>query len=440
LARRPDCETDEPEPTATISFTSAPCNSSPAGFFWGAATAAHQIEGNNVNSDFWFLENIKPTTFVERSGDACDSYHRYQEDIAFLAELRLTCYRFSIEWARIEPTRGHLSVAELDHYKRMIECYRSHGLAPAVTFMHCTAPLWFATAGGWLNPDAPAYFADYCSNAAQALSDGMSFAFTLNEPQVRNVFRCIPGAEAYFESHDPLSRAMHAQAAQRLSSLRFSSMEDPDLDAMTPQPVAAHEQGYQAIKAERGNLPVGVTLSVTDFQPGGEGGPFEEVRKKAYGEWLDTSARIGDFTGVQTYRTIRIPGTGEEYPAAPVLPFTEPGDRPAEIQRPKALGNTVDYVHSQTNKPVFVTENGLETDNDERRVWYIHEALSGLHAKIEAGVPVMGYLHWSLLDNFEWTRGYGPKMGLASVDPNTFARSPKPSAARLGAIARQNAL
>jgi beta-glucosidase len=309
-----------------------------------------------------------------------------------------------------------------------------------VTFMHCTAPLWFAMAGGWLNPDAPSYFANYCAKTAHALADGMGFAFTLNEPQVGKVFRSIPGAEAYFEARDPLSRAMHAQAARILGSQRFSTMEDPDLDALTPQLIGAHEQGYAAIKAERNDLPVGVTLSVTDFQPGGTGSPFEDVRRTAYGEWLDTIARTGDFTGVQTYRTIRIPGTGDDYPSLPSLPFTEPGDRMAEIQRPEALGNAVAYVHSQTGKPVFVTENGIETENDERRVWYIGEALAGLHEAIEAGVPVMGYLHWTLLDNFEWTRGYGPKMGLASVDRTTFARSPKPSAARLGAIARSNAL
>jgi beta-glucosidase len=417
-----------------------PTRTFPEGFVWGAATAGHQIEGNNVNSDFWFLENMEPTIFVERSGDACDSYHRYEEDIEFLAGLGLGCYRFSIEWARIEPTRGHFSIAELDHYKRLIDCCRSRGVAPAVTFLHCTAPLWFAAAGGWLNTDAANYFADYCSQAARALAGGIDFAFTLNEPQVGKVFRSVPGAEAYFEARDPVSRAMHTQAAGMLGSQRFSTMEDPDLDAMTPQLIAAHEQGYEAIKAERNGLPVGVTLSVTDFQPGGVGSPFEDVRQLTYGEWLDTIARTGDFTGVQTYRTIRIPGTGDDYPPLPNLPFAAPGDRVAEMQRPEALGNTVAYVHSRTNKPVFVTENGLETENDERRVWYIDEALAGLHGAIDAGVPVMGYLHWTLLDNFEWTRGYGPKMGLASVDRTTFVRSPKPSAARLGVIARQNGL
>ena len=132
-----------------------PDPSIPKGFRWGAATAGHQIEGNNVNSDLWFLENIEPTTFVERSGDACDSYHRYEVDIVLLAGLGLDTYRFSIEWARIEPTWGRFSVAEIDHYKRVVECCHAHGVAPAVTFIHGAAPRWFAEAGGWLNPDAP---------------------------------------------------------------------------------------------------------------------------------------------------------------------------------------------------------------------------------------------------------------------------------------------
>ncbi len=412
----------------------------PKAFAWGAATAGHQIEGNNVNSDLWFMENVEPTMFVERSGDACDSYHRYEEDIAFLAGIGLNTYRFSIEWARIEPTRDHFSVAELDHYKRVIECCHAHGVAPAVTFIHGAAPRWFAREGGWLNPDAPDLFARYCSRAAGALADGMVYGFTINEPQVGKVFRVIPGAEAYFGRQDRLSLEAHTVAAKMLDTERFVTTDHPDLDGMTPQVIAGHEQGYAAIKAERSDLPVGVTLSVTDFQAGGDGSPFEEVRRSAYGEWLDSIVRAGDFTGVQTYRTIRIPGSGPDYPPLPTLPFTKADDPLAAIQRPEALGNTVEYIHEQTGKPVFVTENGLETEDDERRIWYIDEALKGLHGAIERGVPVLGYIHWTLLDNFEWTRGYAPKMGLAAVDRTTFARTPKPSAAHLGAIARRNAV
>ncbi len=412
----------------------------PKGFVWGAATAGHQIEGNNVNSDFWYLENMHPTMFVERSGDACDSYHRYEEDIAMLAGFGLSCYRFSIEWSRIEPTRSQFSVAELDHYKRVIECCHSYGVAPAVSFNHGTTPLWFAMAGGWMNPDAPTLFARYCTTAAKALADGMAFAFTMNEPQVSKVFRSVPGAEGYFSHEDPLSYEVHAAAAEALSVEKFVTVNHPDLDDMTPQLIAGHEEGFAAIKAERSDLPVGVTLSVTDFQPGGDGSPFEEVRLNAYGEWIDTIKRACDFTGVQTYRSIRIPGARSEYPPLPVLPFTEAGDRQAAIQRPEALGHAVAYLHAQTNKPVLVTENGLETDDDARRIWHMDETLAGLHEAIQNGARVLGYIHWTLIDNFEWSRGYAPKMGLASVDRTDFTRTPKSSGPHLGAIARRNAL
>ena len=137
---------------------------------------------------------------------------------------------------------------------------------------------------------------------------------------------------------------------------------------------------------------------------------------------------------------IRLPGTGEAFPLLPVMPFTEPGDMLADIQRPEALRNTVEYVYAKTKKPVLVTENGLETEHDERRVWYIDQVLAGLHEAIKADVPVLGYIHWTLMDNFEWSRGYTPKMGLISVNRSTYERTLKSSAAHLGAIAQRNAL
>ena len=159
-----------------------------------------------MNSNLWFLENLDPTFFVERSGDACDSYHRYREDIAFLAGIGLTCYRFSVEWARIEPSRGHFSRAALDHYQRMIECCHDHGVAPAVAMFHGVRPGGSRRPDGWLNPEAPELFARYCAAGAAALGDGMAYAYTINEPQVGQVFRCIPGAESYFSGQDTLAR------------------------------------------------------------------------------------------------------------------------------------------------------------------------------------------------------------------------------------------
>jgi beta-glucosidase len=412
----------------------------PKNFRWGVATAAHQIEGNNINSDFWLLENIKPTTFVERSGDACDSYHRYEEDIALLAQLGFNTYRLSIEWARIEPTQGDFSNAELDYYKRVLACCREHDVEPAVTFLHGTTPLWFAETGGWLNPAAPMLFARYCSTAAKALAGEMGYAFTINEPQVAKTFRSLPGVSKGFAGRDKASLEMHDAAARATGSQRFVTMDYPDIEGMTPQLIAGHEQGYKAIKAERSSLPVGVTLNIIDFQPFGEGSPYQEIRKVAYGDWLDTVQRACDFTGVQVYRSFPIPGPGKPVPP---MPSPSPGvgeGMMGEAAHPEALPNAVEYVYSQTQKPIFVTENGLQTNDDQHRVAYIDAALSGLHGSIAKGVPVMGYLHWSLLDNFEWARGYEPKYGLVAVDRKTFKRTPKPSASHLGAIARRNAL
>jgi beta-glucosidase len=410
----------------------------PKGFRWGVSTAAHQIEGNNTNSDFWFLENIPGSPFKERSGDACDSYNRYEEDILLIRKLGLDTFRLSIEWARIEPNRGYFSNAELDHYKRVIACCHRNGVTPAVTFFHGTAPRWFAEAGGWLNKESPDLFANFVRRSMQSLGDGMGYAFTINEPNLGKIYRALPEARGYLVAQDEKEKVAHAVAARMSGSDRFVTMDYPDIDGMTPQLIAAHERAFSAIKAERSDLQAGVNLSIVDFQPANADSPYEKYRQLAYGEWLEVAARAGDFVGVQPYHQIRVPGSGTALPAPPLPPFAVAGDRTAAMQQPAALGNAVEYVHSMTRKPVFVTENGIETSNDQLRCWYIPRALAGLKAAVDRNVPVIGYLHWSLLDNFEWSRGYGPKFGLVAVDRQTFKRTPKASAALFAGIARRN--
>ena len=140
----------------------------PKGFLWGAATAAHQVEGNNINSDMWVLEHMKPSMFAEPSGDACDFYHRYREDITLAASLGLNAFRFSIEWARIEPEQGFYSRAELDHYRRVLAACHESGLATAVTFWHFTTPRWIAALGGWENAATADHFVRYCRARREA--------------------------------------------------------------------------------------------------------------------------------------------------------------------------------------------------------------------------------------------------------------------------------
>ncbi|EJU13441.1 beta-glucosidase [Sphingomonas sp. LH128] len=412
----------------------------PKGFRWGASTAGHQIEGNNVNSDLWFMETVKPQTFDDPSGDTCDSYHRWREDIAIMKAIGLNAYRFSIEWARIEPIRGQFSLAEIDHYKRFIAALREAGIEPVVTFYHVAAPRWFAEAGGWLNPESPDLFANYCDRAMRLLGAEIGVACTINEPQVGLTYRVMPQSGAYFDKEDEKQTAAHAAAAKATGRDRFVTMNHPDIKGMTPQLMAAHEKAFAAIKAVRGDLPTGVTLNLVDFEGANEGSRHMDLRKAAYGGWLEVVKRAGDFVGVQTYRQIRIPGSGAKLPDFEAMPYVDPAHMEEMIKQPTALRNTVEYVYEQTGKPIFVTENGLETEDDRRREWYIPQVLKHLHEAIAKGVPVMGYMHWSLIDNFEWLRGYKPRFGLASVDRQTFARTLKPSAAVYRKIIRNNAV
>jgi beta-glucosidase len=156
----------------------------PKGFLWGVATAAHQVEGNNINSDLWVLEHMKPSMYAEPSGDACDHYHRYKDDIAMVKRLGFNTYRFSIEWARIEPEQGLFSNAELEHYRRVLATCHEHGLLPMVTFWHFTAPRWFAALGGWEQPGAGDLFVRYTERAARHLGDLIGAATTFNEPNI----------------------------------------------------------------------------------------------------------------------------------------------------------------------------------------------------------------------------------------------------------------
>src|SRR5258708_9148788 len=163
----------------------------PEKFLWGAATAAHQVEGNNVNSDLWVLEHVKPTLFDEPSLAACDHYHRFEEGIRLLASLGLNTYRFSIEWARIEPERGHFSTAALEHYRRMLAACHENGVTPMVTFYHFSSPRWFAALGGWEKPASVDLFARYSERAPRHLGDLINSATTFNEPNLPMLLRWV---------------------------------------------------------------------------------------------------------------------------------------------------------------------------------------------------------------------------------------------------------
>jgi beta-glucosidase len=404
----------------------------PADFLWGAATAGHQVEGNNTASDIWFLENVKPTVFMEPSGDACNSFLLWSRDLDLVKSLGLNSYRFSIEWARIEPEPGQYSIAMLDHYKRMIDGCRERGLTPVVTFNHFVAPRWFAAMGGWTNPKAPELFEKYCARAAGHLAGGIGWALTFNEPNLMRVLKLIlppPVKEA--------QRAMLAAAAHALNSEKFATANDvidEDMDAITRGLLEGHRRGRAAIKSVRPDLPVGVSLSMFDDQAVGKKSRRDAARQELYGAWLE-AVKQDDFLAVQNYERVRWDANGR-LPAPAGATLNSSG---VEVYAP-SLAGAVRYAHQATGLPIVVTEHGVSTDDDTIRAAFIPAALAELKKVMDEGVPVRGYLHWSLLDNFEWIFGYKPKLGLCSVDRKTFERTPKPSASVLAAIAQRNAL
>ncbi len=418
--------------TAAPALARAKTNSFPKGFLWGTATAGHQVEGNNINSDCWVMENVKPTLFAEPSHDADNSLALWPTDMDLVKNLGLNTYRFSLEWARIEPEEGQFSVAMLNHYKAMIEGCRARGLTPMVTFNHFTAPRWFAASGGWTNAKSPAFFARYCDRAIRHLGAGIGYATTLNEPNIMQILRVVLPPQIV-----EVQRAMLDAAAKATGSTKFvggNAVNPEDIDATTRNLVAAHKAGRAAIKAVRPDLPVGVSLSMFDDQAVGTNSVRDAMRATLYQPWLE-AVKGDDFLGVQNYER-QVWGDKGRIPPPPGTDVNYMG---AEVYAP-SLAGAVRYAYAATGVPIIVTEHGVGTDKDSVRARLIPAALAELKKVMDDGVPVMGYVHWSLVDNFEWIFGFKVHFGMHSVDPVTFARTAKPSAKVFGAIARRNAL
>jgi beta-glucosidase len=406
----------------------------PNKFLWGCATAGHQVEGNNTSSDFWTMEHLPQSMFKEPSGDACDHYHLYPQDIAMLADLGFNTYRFSLEWARIEPEEGFFSNAELDHYRRMLATCQEHHLTSLLTYSHFSIPLWFAKKGGWQNPQAASLYARFCGKATRHLGDLVGYASTLNEPdipQLLNWFN-LPGTPEGMTIAQ-MMQAAQANVQKQLNAPEFADLFLGDGKKTRDGLLAAHAKGRDAMKSVRPDMPVGFNLAMSDDQAAPEDSHLEEKRAEVYGPWLE-AAKHCDYLGVQTYSR-SIVGK-RDLPAPKGAEVTQTG---MEFY-PECVEHVVRYAAKEAGVPIFVTENGIATEDDTRRVEYYRRALAGLKRAIDDGVDVRGYVAWSLMDNFEWMSGYTPKYGLVAVDLATEKRTIKPSAAFLGNIARRNAL
>lgn len=418
-------------------------------FLIGAATAAHQVEGNNIHSDFWAMEHLKHSDFVEPSGMACDHYHRYEEDIRLLSEAGLNAYRFGIEWARIEPKEGEFDEKEIQHYRNVLQCCHCYGVTPIVTLAHFSSPAWLISRGGWAKPYVAQAFARYARKISQELGDLTPYICTINEANMgiqlwkvaqdmmqaskRKEGGVQVGQNTGLDMKAILLGMLEKSKVFRCSPFAVNTFLMPRNEKQEKCVMQAHRAAVETIKTVRPDIKVGLTLSLFDYQivPGGED-QAARLWHEDFG-WYLPYIREDDFLGVQNYSRKLVDKNGSREPASDV-PVTQMGYE----DYPPSIGNVLRKVSEAFDGELLVTENGIGTDDDERRCEFIREAFAGVMAAKEAGVNVTGYLHWSLLDNFEWQAGFSKTFGLIAVDRETQTRHPKQSMGVLGALRRKD--
>jgi len=390
----------------------------PPDFLWGAATSAHQVEGGNVNNDWWDFEHDAASAARESSGDGVDHYHRYAEDFALLKSLGHNAHRLSLEWSRIEPAPGEYSRAAIAHYRSVLTALAGTGLTGFVTLHHFTLPRWFAARGGWLAPHAAGTFARYCARVCAELGDLMPFVCTINEPQ-------MVALHGYLEGYHPPGIT---------NGVLWKRVGRVLLDA--------HKAAVRAVKQHTPRSAVGLAVQLPLLTPAREDETCQAfcrvLRTEIVDLYLDglTGPDRGDWLGVQYYRKQWVD------PASPTL-FADPPAGFCLTQMgwavyPDGLRQVL-HRAAATGLPLYVTENGIATEDDSERIDYLRTHLAALAEALREGLDVRGYLHWSAFDNFEWSEGFAPKFGLIKIN-NDFSRVPKPSALALADMARTGSL
>ncbi len=388
----------------------------PPGFLWGASTAAHQIEGGNILNDWWAWENEGRSH--EPSGQACDSWNRWREDLDLACELGLSVFRISVEWARIEPTPGVYDQAALDHYAEVLGEARRRGLQTMVLLWHFTNPAWMTSVNDWMWREAPQRFGAYATVVAERLGALVDHWATINEANTY-VWR------GYIVGTWPPGR----RDAWLGAYLVYRGL------------AKGHAAARSAIKSVLGeDTVVGLTHVLAWPHAADEGGRFS-VPMQAWWNWLsndlflDMVARDLDWLGVQYYH---------DSPTTTFAIDDEDGDWPRTDLGwriyPQGIYEVIMRAWRRYRLPMLVTENGLADAGDVQRGLFIVDHLAWVHRAIEDGADLRGYLHWSLIDNYEWAHGFWPRFGLAAVDYDTFERTLRPSSALYARVIAENAL
>jgi beta-glucosidase len=418
----------------------------PAGFLWGTATSAYQVEGDNSNSQWSEWEQLPGKIWRgDRSGLACDWWRNAEQDFALMQQMHMQTHRLSIEWSRIEPRPGQFSSAAIDRYRRMLSDLRSRGIKPMVTLHHFTNPLWLERAGGWQQPEVVARFQNYVRYTAAALADLCDLWLTINEPLVYL-------AQGWFRGIWPPERPNPLVALRVYRHL-----------------LLAHGVAYQTIHALQPQAQVGAAMAIRHFLPSDPQRGLDRLAagiKRYIGEdiWLrsvrDGHVRIPlglheyhrdlhgsmDFVGVNYYTRDLVRFTpnplkllGEEH-FRPDGEFSDSGMRGIYSEFfPEGLYQIIRGL-GEYGVPVYVTENGLPDHDDDQRPRWLLAHVAQVHRAIREGSDVRGYYHWTFTDNFEWSEGWGLRFGLVELDPVTQARTVRPSGHMFAEIARCNAI
>ncbi|MBI3894089.1 MAG: family 1 glycosylhydrolase [Candidatus Wallbacteria bacterium] len=413
----------------------------PAGFLWGTATAAHQVEGNNSNSDWWDWEQVPGhIKHNDHSGLADDHYHLFAADLALARDLGNNAYRFSVEWARLEPEEGRFDEREAAHYRAVLEACKANGLTPIVTLFHFTLPRWLAAKGGWLSPSTPALFARYAAFAAARFGDLADLWCTLNEPVV------YLGA-GYLKGVFPPGILDLRQALIVMENLARGH-------ALAAKAIKEHDRKSLA----KNGPPAVVTIAhhMRVFDPARSWHPIDIVATRVV-DYIFNKAFLDAITRGRLYFNIPgfprvdvvIPGgkhsldiLGINYYSRDLIKFNPRSPllsdqlHPRDAQLtdlgweiyPEGLYRLLVGTWKDYGLPILVTENGIADGSDSKRSEFLRQHLQAMARAMKDGVPVLGYLHWSLLDNFEWAEGFWPRFGLYSVDYATQQRRPTKAA------------
>jgi beta-glucosidase len=414
----------------------------PPQFIWGSATAGHQVEGNNMNNDFWAEEHAEGSPYKDKSGDAIDHYRLYEKDIALMASLGLKAYRFSIEWSRIEPEKGEYSHSGIEHYRGVLEACHKYGITPVVAMHHFSSPKWLMRLGGWASPEVPELFSQYCEVVFRGLGHLIPYTLTMNEVNLpvmlREVFSSIGFIPPVGIERDAWVAPKWRESAAQLCGttadkyFTFHMISDNKTINILKE---THKKAREVIKGISPDTKVGFSMALSDIQSISGGEELAEMKWQSYfGQFQDMIAE-DDFFGLQNYTRETYGPEGQVTPAEGTE-LTQMG----YVYCPEALGNVIRKVKQAVSIPIMITEHGVATANDERRVEFIRRSLEGVQSCLDEGIDIIGYLHWSTFDNFEWNSGYSMQFGLIEVDRTTQERKVKESARYLGRIAQMNAL